>query len=149
MKVKQIIVCAHYGCGGVRAAMSRPDLAVINKWLRHIKDIYRLHANEVNAVPNEERRYERLVELNVFEQVNHLAQLSFVQHTWKLEQRKSRIARPDYLRIAWNTSSVRKAVVVRSRKRIWTSVSDGRCSAKYFWRWALSITVDTSATGYR
>ncbi len=87
LKVKHIIVCGHYGCGGLRAAMSRQNLGLINKWLRHIKDIYQLHANELNAVPDEERRYERLVELNVFEQVNHLAQLSFMQHAWKLEQR--------------------------------------------------------------
>lgn len=87
LKVKHIIICGHYGCGGVRAAMSRQHLGLINKWLRHIKDIYRLRAGELDAIPSEDKRYERLIELNVFEQVNHLAQLSFVQLAWKREQR--------------------------------------------------------------
>ena len=87
LKVKHIIVCGHYGCGGVRAAMSKNHLGLINKWLRHLKDIYRLHAIELDAMPDEEARYERLIELNVFEQVHHLAELSFVQLAWKREQR--------------------------------------------------------------
>lgn len=87
LKVKHIIICGHYGCGGVRAAMSRQNLGLINKWLRHIKDIYRLHATELDAIPGEDKRYERLIELNVFEQVNHLAQLSFIQRAWKREHR--------------------------------------------------------------
>jgi carbonic anhydrase len=87
LQVKHIIVCGHYGCGGVKAAMSRQHLGLINKWLRHIKDIYRLHATELDAIPDEEKRYERLIELNVFEQVHHLAELSFVQMAWKREQR--------------------------------------------------------------
>jgi carbonic anhydrase len=87
LKVKHIIVCGHYGCGGVQAAMSRQHLGLINKWLRNIKDTYRLHASELDAVPDEAKRYERLIELNVFEQVNHLAEMSFVQLAWKREQR--------------------------------------------------------------
>ena len=87
LKVNHIIVCGHYGCGGVRAAMSRQHLGLINKWLRHIKDIYRLHATELDAIPDDGPRLERLIELNVFEQVHHLAQLSFVQLAWKREQR--------------------------------------------------------------
>ena len=87
LKVKHIIICGHYGCGGVRAAMSRQHLGLINKWLRHIKDIYRLHAKELDAIPDEDKRYERLIELNVFEQVHHLAELSFVQLAWQREQR--------------------------------------------------------------
>ncbi len=87
LKVKHVIVCGHYGCGGVRAAMSRQHLGLINKWLRHIKDIYRLHAKELDSMPVEDARYERLIELNVIEQVHHLAQLSFVQLAWKREQR--------------------------------------------------------------
>jgi carbonic anhydrase len=87
LQVKHIIVCGHYGCGGVRASMSRKHLGLINKWLRHIKDIYRLHAGELDAIPDEEKRYERLIELNVFEQVNHLAELSFVQLAWTRERR--------------------------------------------------------------
>lgn len=87
LEVKHVIVCGHYGCGGVRAAMSRQHLGLINKWLRHIKDIYRLHASELDTIPDEDARYARLIELNVFEQVNHLAELSFVQLAWKRSKR--------------------------------------------------------------
>ena len=87
LKVRHIIVCGHYGCGGVRAAMSHQHLGLINKWLRNIKDVYRLHAVELDSMPDEEKRYNRLIELNVIEQVYHLAELSFVQLAWKREQR--------------------------------------------------------------
>ncbi len=87
LRVRHVIVCGHYGCGGVRAASSHQHFGLIDNWLRHIKDIYRLHATELDAVPDDEVRYERLIELNVFEQVNHLAELSFVQLAWKREQR--------------------------------------------------------------
>lgn len=85
--VKHIIVCGHYGCGGVRTAMSRKDLGLINKWLRHIKDVYRFHADELNAISEEQLRFNRLVELNVIEQVEHLADISFVQRAWRRHQR--------------------------------------------------------------
>jgi carbonic anhydrase len=87
LQVKHIIVCGHYGCGGVRAAMSRKDLGLINKWLRHIKDVYRFHAHELDAIADEEQRYNRLVELNVIEQVHHISDISFVQHAWRRHQR--------------------------------------------------------------
>ena len=87
LEVKHVIVCGHYGCGGVRAAMSRQHLGLINKWLRHIKDIYRLHSSELDTMPDENARYARLIELNVVEQVNHLAELSFVQLAWKRSKR--------------------------------------------------------------
>lgn len=87
LKVKDIIVCGHYGCGGVRAAMSPQHLGLINKWLRNIKDVYRLHSTELDSIPDLDRRSDRLVELNVFEQVHHLAELSFVQLAWLREHR--------------------------------------------------------------
>ena len=88
LKVKHIIVCGHYGCGGVKAAMSNNDYNyVLNMWLRNIKDVYRLHKNELDAIKNEERRANRLCELNVKEQVMHLIKTSIIQRAWKLEQR--------------------------------------------------------------
>ena len=87
LKVKHIIVCGHYNCGGLRTAMSHRYFGLINNWLRHVKDVYRLHATELDAITNEERRLERLCELNVEEQVHHLAQISFVQRAWQKEGR--------------------------------------------------------------
>lgn len=87
LDVKHIIVCGHYGCGGVRTAMSRKDLGLINKWLRHIKDVYRFHADELNAITEDQSRFNRLVELNVIEQVEHLADISFVQRAWRKHER--------------------------------------------------------------
>ena len=87
LKVKHIIVCGHYGCGGVKAAMSHKSFGIINKWLRNIKDVYRLHEDELMAIADEEQRVNRLVELNVQEQVLNLAKTSIVQHAWNTEQR--------------------------------------------------------------
>jgi carbonic anhydrase len=83
LKVKHIVVCGHYGCGGVKAAMSRHSYGMINKWLRHIKDVYRLHMNELQLIPDDEARLNRLIELNVREQVQNLAETSIVQLAWK------------------------------------------------------------------
>ena len=87
LKVKHIIVCGHYGCGGVKNALSHQHLGLINKWLRNIKDVYRFHQHELDGIADKDRRFRRLVELNVQEQVWKLAETSFVQHAWKLEQR--------------------------------------------------------------
>jgi len=88
LKVKHVIVCGHYGCGGVKAAMTNHDYKqVLNMWLRNIKDVYRLHREELDALTNEENKFDRLVELNVQEQVMHLAKTSIIQRAWKNEQR--------------------------------------------------------------
>ena len=87
LEVKHIIVCGHYGCGGVKAAMSNNDYnQVLNMWLRNIKDVYRLHFTELDAIKEEEARLNRLTELNVMEQVIHLAKTSIVQKAWKHRQ---------------------------------------------------------------
>ena len=65
LKVRHVIVCGHYGCGGVKAAMNRHSLGIINKWLRNIKDVYRFHREEIDGITSEEQRVNRLVELNV------------------------------------------------------------------------------------
>lgn len=83
LKVKHIIVCGHYGCGGVKAAMTRKSLGIINKWLRNIKDVYRYHKAEVDSLPDESTRVDKLIELNVIEQVTNLAKTSIIQKAWK------------------------------------------------------------------
>jgi carbonic anhydrase len=88
LKVKHIIVCGHYGCGGVKAAMTNHDFNyILNMWLHNIKDVYHLHKNELNAIDTEEKRFDRLVELNVMEQVMHLAKTSIIQKAWKNDNR--------------------------------------------------------------
>jgi len=83
LKVKHIIVCGHYGCGGVRAAMSHKNLGLINKWLRNIKDVYYFHKEELEAIADSDDRIDRLTELNVQEQVMNLAKTSIVQMAWR------------------------------------------------------------------
>lgn len=87
LKVKHVIVCGHYGCGGIKNALSNKHLGLINKWLRNIKDVYRLHKRELEGINDQNTRLRRLVELNVEEQVWKLAETSFVQHAWHKEQR--------------------------------------------------------------
>jgi carbonic anhydrase len=87
LKVKDIIVCGHYGCGGVKAALHNQSFGMLNKWLRNIKDVYRIHRDEINAISNEDKRVDALVELNVKEQVLNLAKTSIIQRAWLNHQR--------------------------------------------------------------
>lgn len=87
LHVKHIIVCGHYGCGGVKAALSHHNMGIINKWLRNIKDVYRFHEDEIDTINDEEEKVNRMVELNVQEQVMNLAKTSIVQKAWKYENR--------------------------------------------------------------
>jgi carbonic anhydrase len=86
LHVKHIIVCGHYGCGGVMAAMGNKQFGLIDNWLRHLKDIYRLHHKELDGIENEAQRSKRFVELNVMEQVLDLGKTSIVQNAWKNNQ---------------------------------------------------------------
>lgn len=87
LKVEHVIVCGHYGCGGVKAAMGNNSIGLIDNWIRHIKNIYRLHRKELDAIEDEDQRFDRFVELNVVEQVFDLAKTSIVQSAWKHDQK--------------------------------------------------------------
>jgi carbonic anhydrase len=100
--VKHIVVCGHYGCGGIRAAMIPKDMGVLNPWLRNIRDVYRLHKDELNLIDDEQKRYDRLVELNVQEQCINVIKLASVQqgytknffptvHGWVFDIRTGRL----------------------------------------------------------
>jgi carbonic anhydrase len=86
LKVKHIIVCGHYGCGGVIAAMKNQQFGLIDNWLRHIKDVYRYHHVELDAIEDENKRARRFVEVNVQEQVHDLGKTSIVQNAWRRNQ---------------------------------------------------------------
>jgi len=83
LKVNQIVVCGHYFCGGVKAAMQPNDMGILNPWLRNIRDVYRLHKEELNALTNEDEKYNRLIELNVQEQCINLIKTAAVQEAHK------------------------------------------------------------------
>jgi carbonic anhydrase len=87
LHVEHIIVCGHYGCGGVKAAVTRQSFGIINKWLRNIKDVHRIHERELEEISDEDERIDKLVELNVQEQVMNLAKTSIIQRAWKYENR--------------------------------------------------------------
>lgn len=82
LEVKHIIVCGHYACGGVKAAMMPKDMGILNPWLRSIRDVYRLHKDELNGIEDDEKRYDRLVELNVQEQCVNLLKTAAVQEAY-------------------------------------------------------------------
>ncbi len=82
LKVKHVIVCGHYGCGGVKAAMGTQSIGIIDTWLRNIKAVYRLHEEEVNAAQDAETRFDRMVEFNVMEQVANLSKTAIIQRSW-------------------------------------------------------------------
>ncbi len=82
LEVKHVIVCGHYGCGGIKAAMSNTHFGFLNNWLRNIKDVYFKYQTELDAIENEDKRTDRLTELNVIEQVRNLAKTTIIQETW-------------------------------------------------------------------
>ena len=86
LKIKHIIICGHYNCGGVKAAMTNKDFGLINKWLRNIKEVYEKHYDELQAIESEQSRFNALVELNVKEQIQNLAKTTIVQKAWKNSQ---------------------------------------------------------------
>lgn len=83
LKVKHIVICGHYGCGGVKAAMQSADLGLLNPWLRNIRDVYRIHNAELNLIKDKEKLYERLIELNVEEQCVNLMKTACVQKAYR------------------------------------------------------------------
>jgi carbonic anhydrase len=87
LKVEHVIVCGHYGCGGVKAAMGNNQLGIIDNWLKEIKDVYRKHRDEVNAITDPTLKADRMVELVVKEQVFNLAKTSIIQQAWKKDQK--------------------------------------------------------------
>ena len=101
IRVKEIVICGHYGCGGVKAAMLADDMGVLNPWLGQIRTVYRLHKNELNAIADEDARYNRLVELNVLEQCINLVRIHTVQkalgekririHGWVFDMQTGRL----------------------------------------------------------
>jgi carbonic anhydrase len=89
LKVRHVIVTGHYGCGGVIAAMGNQSVGLIDNWLRHIKDVYRLHAAELDRIADEGKRADRFVELNVIEGVYNLCKTTIVQKAWQSGQELS------------------------------------------------------------
>ena len=86
LKIKHIIVCGHYGCGGVEAALGHQSFGLINKWLRNIKEVYKTYESEIDSIPDHKARVNRLVELNVLEQCQDLLKTSIIQKAWKDRQ---------------------------------------------------------------
>ena len=89
LKVKHVIVCGHYGCGGVKAAMGNAPVGIIDNWIRHIKDSYKFRKNDIEAIEDEKERFDRFVEWNTKQQVLNLAVTSIVQQAWSKGQELS------------------------------------------------------------
>ncbi len=87
LKVKHVIVCGHYGCGGVKAAMTQKGYGLIDNWLKEIKDVYRINKEELDTLHEEKHKFDRMVEMNVREQVFNLGKTTIIQKAWKEEQR--------------------------------------------------------------
>lgn len=87
LEVEHVIVCGHYGCGGINAAMGNKQFGLIDNWLRNIKDVYRLHQEELDAIKDEKDRQNRLTELNVMEQISGLSKTSIIQNSWQRRER--------------------------------------------------------------
>lgn len=83
LQVEHVIVCGHYGCGGVRAAMGQKQFGIIDNWIRHIKDVYRIYEDQLDAIKDHQEREDRFIELNVIEQVYHLCKTSIIQNAWE------------------------------------------------------------------
>jgi len=86
LKVEHVIVCGHYDCGGIKAAMDTQEHGLIDNWLRHIKDVYRMYKTEIDLCPDERAKLDRLCEYNIIEQVNNIAQTTILQNAWKSGQ---------------------------------------------------------------
>jgi carbonic anhydrase len=82
LKIKHIIVCGHYGCGGIKAAMENQEHGLIDNWLRNIKNVYRFHKTEIDSIQNKDDKFKRLCELNVVEQVSNICHTTIVQSAW-------------------------------------------------------------------
>lgn len=87
LEVEHVIVCGHYGCGGINAAMGNKQFGLIDNWLRNIKDVYRIHQEELDAIKDEKQRQNRLTELNVIEQISGLSKTSIIQNSWQRRER--------------------------------------------------------------
>ncbi len=86
LEVRHVIVCGHYGCGGIRAAMGHKQFGLIDNWIRHIKDVYRIHEDELKLIPEGRERENRFTEINVVEQVFDLVETSIIQNAWAKRQ---------------------------------------------------------------
>jgi len=109
LKVKNIIVCGHYGCGGVKAVLANKHFGLIDNWLRHVQDVQMKHGNDLKQIRHREKRFERLCELNTLEQASNVCQTTIVKDAWNKKQRLSIHAliydlRDGLLRELWSKS---------------------------------------------